>query len=398
MRISDKEIKCLSTPEKGNKIYYDDEVKGFGVRVTSTGTVSFILNYRIYGRERRFTIGAITDYTSEAARDEAIELRKYIRKGIDPLDEKQKIREAPTVDELKDDYLEKWAQVHKRESSQKKDEELLNKWIIPKLGKLKVETVSYQDIERLHRSMKHIPYSANRVLALLHKMYALAIKWGWCEKNPVTGVQRYTEEKRERYLSADELQRLVQALKDYPAYISKDDSEEKINPRKEQSANIIRLLLLTGARRGEVISAKWDQFDLINGIWTKPSAHTKQKKIHRVPLSAPAMAMLKDIEDKGHDSDYVFPGTTSDTHQSEVKNAWSSICKLAKITDLRVHDLRHSYAAHLASAGLSLPIIGALLGHSQPTTTARYAHLLDDPLREATAIVGKLMEENTNES
>ena len=241
--------------------------------------------------------------------------------------------------------------------------------------------------------MKNTPYSANRTLALLHKMFALAVKWGWCDKNPVTGVQRYPEEKRERYLSADELQRLVQALNIYPVYISKDDGDKKKNSRKEQSSNIIRLLLLTGARRGEVISAKWDQFDLVNGIWTKPSAHTKQKKIHRVPLSAPAMSMLKEIKDQGHASVYVFPGTTAGTHQSEVKNAWASICKLADIKDLRVHDLRHSYAAHLASAGLSLPVIGALLGHSQPTTTARYAHLLDDPLREATAIVGALVEE-----
>lgn len=393
MRISDKILPSLLVPEKGNKIYYDDEVKGFGARITSKGAISFILNYRIYGRERRYTIGPATDWSSEAARDEAIDLRKDIRKGKDPLEEKEKIRTAPTVADLETDYLERWAKTHKRESSQKKDEEMLTKWIIPKLGKLKVEAVTYQDIERLHRSMKHIPYSANRALALLHKMFALAVKWNWCEKNPVTGVQRYQEEKRERYLSGDELQRLVQALREYPIYISKEDGEEKTNPRKEQSANIIRMLLLTGARRGEVISAKWDQLDLVNGIWTKPSSHTKQKKTHRIPLSAPALAILREIRDKNADGIYIFPATTLDTHQTDVKNAWASICKLAKIEGVRIHDLRHSYAAHLASAGLSLPIIGALLGHSQPTTTARYAHLLDDPLKEATAIVGNLVED-----
>lgn len=393
MRISDKEIKCLPVPEKGNKIYYDDEVKGFGARITSKGAISFILNYRIYGRERRFTIGPLTDYTSEAARDEAIDLRKYIRKGIDPLEEKEKIWTAPTVSDLETDYLDRWAKIHKRESSQKKDEDLLDRWIIPKLGRLRVEAVTYQDIERLHRTMKHVPYSANRVLALLHKMFALAVKWNWCEKNPVTGVKRYPEEKRERYLSGDELQRLVQALTNYPKYTN-TAGEEKTEPRKEQSSNIIRLLLLTGARRGETISAKWDQFNLETGVWTKPSSHTKQNKTHRVPLSAPALTLLREIKEKEHNSDYVFPGNTNDTHQTEVKNAWTSICKLAKIHGLRVHDLRHSYAAHLASAGLSLPIIGALLGHSQPATTARYAHLLDEPLREATELVGNLIEDN----
>jgi integrase len=147
----------------------------------------------------------------------------------------------------------------------------------------------------------------------------------------------------------------------------------------------VRLLLLTGARRGEVLSATWDQFDLTAGIWTKPSSHTKQKKEHRVPLSAPARQLLAEIKAKNwKPSPYVFPGRAGDGPMNEIKKSWAALCKATDLRGVRLHDLRHTYASVLASAGLSLPVIGALLGHTQPGTTARYAHLFDDPLRAAT--------------
>ena len=140
------------------------------------------------------------------------------------------------------------------------------------------------------------------------------------------------------------------------------------------------MLLLTGARRGEVQGARWDHFDLESGVWTKPGSTTKQKTVHRAPLSAPARQLLSDIRSNSDTrSEYVFPSRNS--HRVEVKRNWAAICRAAEIEDLRIHDLRHSYASLLASGGASLPVIGALLGHSQPATTARYAHLMDDPLR-----------------
>ena len=157
-----------------------------------------------------------------------------------------------------------------------------------------------------------------------------------------------------------------------------------------QAANIFRLLLLTGARRSEVLSARWDQFDLTNGVWTKPGATTKQKTDHRVPLSAPARQLLSDLfAEAEEDAPFVFP-SRSGGHRVDVKREWAALCKTAGLKGIRLHDLRHSYASILASAGMSLPIIGALLGHTQPQTTARYSHLFDDPLRAATERVGAI--------
>jgi integrase len=162
----------------------------------------------------------------------------------------------------------------------------------------------------------------------------------------------------------------------------------------------VRLLLLTGARRGEVLSATWDQFDFVGGTWTKPSSHTKQKLEHRVPLSAPARQLLAEIraeaerrakEKRREPSRYVFPARVGDGPMVEIKTAWAALCRAAGLEGVRVHDLRHTYASVLASAGLSLPVIGALLGHTQPGTTARYAHLFDDPLRAATERVGAVV-------
>ena len=181
--------------------------------------------------------------------------------------------------------------------------------------------------------------------------------------------------KRRRYLSADELGRLASALADQ---------------RDRQAANIIRFLLLTGARRGEALAARWEEIDLVAGAWNKTATGTKQKLDHFVPLSEAAVQLLVEIR---HNGEFVFPGRDGG-HRRDVQGAWRAACKSAGITGARLHDLRHTYASVLASAGLSLPVIGALLGHQTPATTARYSHLTNDPLRAATEraaaiIIGK---------
>ena len=176
------------------------------------------------------------------------------------------------------------------------------------------------------------------------------------------------ENKRRRYLSADELVRLSAAL---------------ANHRDQQAASIVRLLLLTGSRRGEALAARWVDFDFAAGVWNKPGSTTKQKAEHSIPLSAAALQLLTALRDQSDGNEWVFPGRDS-THRKDVKDSWATICKAADIKDVRLHDIRHTYASVLASAGHSLPIIGALLGHATPVTTARYAHLFDDPLRQAT--------------
>ena len=375
-KLTDKLVKSLAAPVSGNKITYDTNVHGFGFRVTTAGARAFILNYRINGRERRYTIGAYPDWSVGAAREEAKRLKRQVDRGYDPMGQRHAERAAPTVAELARRFLEEHA-VRKVLRAQADDRAMIEKLILPAIGQLKVHDVRGDDIDRLHRDISRTrPIRANRVAQLLSKMFSLAVRWEYRSDNPVKGIHRNPEPKRTRYLSDDELKRLIAALASRP---------------NQTSAHAIRMLLLTGARRGEVLNARWDQFDLEAGVWTKPSAHTKQKKEHRVPLSALVMQLLSQMRNSAGSSPYVFPGRVPGKPLKEIKGFWAGVCKEAKIEDCRIHDLRHTYASILASAGHSLPVIGALLGHTQPNTTARYSHLFDDPLREATEQVGSVV-------
>jgi integrase len=370
-------VKKLSAPEKGNKIYYDSEETGFGARVTAAGARAFILNYRTRsGRERRFTIGSFPAWTVAAARDEAKALKKRIDRGDDPLAEIRAGRAAPTVADLCERYIEEHLP-KKRFRSGLEDKSMIATRVLPALGAIKAADVTFSDIDGLHRKITKSgkKLRANRVVSLLSKMFALAIKWKMRTDNPCRGIERNQENKRTRYLSGAELVSLTEALAKH---------------EDQQATNIIRLLLLTGARRAEVLSATWDQFDIENGIWTKPGATTKQKTEHRVPLSAPARQLLADLADHGMVTGYIFPGRSGGYRES-IRQAWKDLCKSSGIAGARVHDLRHTYASILASSGTSLPMIGALIGHTQAQTTMRYSHLLDDPLRAATERVGAVI-------
>ena len=363
IKLTDKEVRTLAAPASGYVITYDTEVKGFGARTTAAGAKSFVLNYRADGRERRITIGSFPDWGVAAAREQAKSLKRRIDVGEDPMADRHAERIAPTIESLAERYLAEHA-TRKRARSAAEDVSLLRQLILPKLGKLRVAAVRRPEIEAFHREItKATPTRANRALSLLTTMFNLAIGWEIRTDNPCKGISKNQEEKRERYLTGAELERVMGALASHP---------------HQSSANVIRLLLLTGARRGEVLGATWDQFDLQTGVWVKPAATTKQNKLHRVPLSAPARQLLSEMHAKS-DGPALFPGRRGNDRQTDLKRFWASICKTAGVHGVRVHDLRHSYASYLASAGLSLPVIGALLGHSSPMTTQRYAHLLDDP-------------------
>jgi integrase len=376
-KLTDKVVKALPTPAKGNRITYDADVKGFGVRVTAAGGRAFVLNYRRKGDglERRWTIGGFPDWTTGAVRDEAKRLKRVIDAGGDPVGEHRDARGAPTVNDLCERFVDEYFP-RLRASTAGDYETAIRLHIRPALGRHKVSALKHEDIAALHRKISTTAgHQANRVVAVLSRMLSLAIKWGWRADNPAKGTERNPEEKRHRYLSAAELDRLTTALAEHS---------------DRQAADIFRLLLLTGARRGEVQSMKWPDLELEAGTWTKPGATTKQRTLHRVPLSAPAGQLLVERKAERGESEYVFPGRLRG-HRVEIKAAWTAICKAAKINDLRIHDLRHSYASQLVSAGFSLPTVGALLGHTQPATTHRYAHLADDPLRQATERVGAVI-------
>ena len=376
-RLTDTIVKTLAAPARGNKVRYDAELRGFGLRVTAAGARAFVLNYRVGVRERRLTIGGWPDWKVAAAREEARRLKRRIDVGEDPLADLEAERGAPTVADLcqrfEAEHLPK-----KRPATQRDYSAIIRREILPALKHKRVAEVTHSDIDALHRKVsKRAPYLANRVAAVCSRMFSLSIKWGWRADNPAKGIERNQEDKRHRYLSPDELPRLTEAL---PTL------------QDQQAANIIRLLLLTGARRGEALSARWEDIDLGVGVWTKPGATTKQKTLHRVPLSAPARQLLSELRARAaDDAVYVFPADGANGHRAEIKKTWAACCKAAGLQGVRVHDLRHSFASYLASSGQSLPIIGALLGHSQPATTARYAHLLDDPLRAATERAGAII-------
>ena len=247
---------------------------------------------------------------------------------------------------------------------------------------------------------KKAPYRANRTVSVLSKMLTLAIKWEMRADNPARGIERAPEQKRERFLAPAEIARLGEGLAGH---------------KEQASANAIRLLLLTGARKSEVLKARWSEFDLATGVWVKTSAHVKTKKDHRVPLSAPARLLLSEMRTeadkevaRGGEVDLIFEGVDGKP-LSDIRASWAAVCQKAGLgkmvdgkdragkpvkvfqADARMHDLRHTYASILASHGLSLPIIGQLLGHTQAQTTQRYAHLLDDPLRAATEQVGAVV-------
>jgi integrase len=384
--LTDAIVKRLPTPETGSKITYDDgEPKGFGCRTTAAGAKSFIFNYRTKsGRERRVTIGSAANWRTTAAREEAKRLRRFVDQGGDPLGDLEGLRAAPTVSDLIARF--KLEHLPRRRLSTAGDYgRMLDNHIGPALQHLKVADVAFTDIDALHRKITNTgsPYAANRCVAVLSKMFSLAVRWRMRSDNPCKGVEKNQEAKRKRYLSGDELVRLTKALAEHP---------------DKQTANIVRLLLLTGARRGEALAMCWADVDLGTGVWTKPGSTTKQKTDHTVPLSAPVRALLSDISEqyarehpKKPLGQFVFPGIGDTGHVVEIKKAWRALMKAAGITGLRIHDLRHSYASHLASGGASLPLIGALLGHSNPSTTARYAHLFSDPLRAATEKVGAVI-------
>jgi integrase len=371
MKLTDNLLRQLPTPERGNKLTYDDAVKGFAARVTAAGGRAFILNYRrkLDGRERRLTIGSFPDWSTTAAREEAKRLKRAIDGGADPVGEQEDTRAAPTVAHLatrfERDYLPR-----KRPSTQRVYRQQIQTDILPALGRMKVAAVSHADVDGFHHRLSaRAPTHANRTIAVLSRMLSLAVRWGWRADNPCRGIERNQEAKRTRYLTGPEIARLSQALDEL---------------RDQNAANAVRLLLLTGARQGELLSARWADIDLEAAVWVKPGATTKQRTEHRVPLSAAAVQLLTEMRAQADDDAvYIFPARGGG-HRPHLNEAWIRVRKAARLEGVHLHDLRHAYASILASAGLSLPVIGALLGHSTAATTHRYAHLFDDPLRQAT--------------
>uniref|UniRef100_UPI004047CDE5 tyrosine-type recombinase/integrase n=1 Tax=Yoonia sp. TaxID=2212373 RepID=UPI004047CDE5 len=387
-KLSEKVLRDAVPAEGRDYQIFDTEVRGFALCIYRGGGRAFTLDYRYAGRQRRMTFARWPDWGVTAARERAKALRREIDAGGDPLATRDAKREAPRVSDLVKRYVDMHLP-HLATLNAADQRSMMEKFIEPTWGTMLVTEVSSYDVELLLNNVaegrarpskqkpnnrarklkgaKPTPVRANRVGEVVRKMFAYAVKWGWRDDNPATGFRRRMETPRERYLSHEEIACLATAL---------DGAED------DRAAGIIRLCMLTGARVGEVRQARFEDFNLEHLSWTKPATTTKQRRVHRVPISDEAAAIVRQRRlavIKG--SPWLFPGDIPNQPLLEVRRFWMRIQKEVGIEDVRIHDLRHTFASLLVSGGASLEMIGKLLGHSQMQTTQRYAHLMDSPLR-----------------
>lgn len=327
---------------------------------------SFYFRYRTRGgRPRRPKLGDWPTMKLEDARDVARELLKRVAIGEDPKADWLQAKGEPTVAKLCERYLEKYAPMKK---SGAQDAASIRLYIEPRaFYRLTVAEVTHDDVDGLHAKLKAKPIAANRTLALLSVMFNLAEKWGWRQQgtNPCRHVRRFPETKRRRYMTSDEAAKVSAGLR------ARWDTEP-------QSVLFIYLLILSGARKGEIAAAKWDW--LKDGVLYLPDSKTGAKPVY---LPKPALDLLKRI-----------PRTTGTlTGIKDPKKLWDAVRREAGCPDLRMHDLRHSFASVALAAGYTLDQIGELLGHASSSTTKRYAHLIDEMARSTAEGVGSAVAE-----
>lgn len=399
-KLSEKLVRTAETRPRPWQIF-DTEVLGLSICIYPSGSRSFMFDYRVAGRQRRFTIGRWPEWSATAARDRAKALRRDVDGGQDPMAEREDAREAPRFPDLVERYLREHA-AHLAPRNAADQESMLRKLIEPHWKHRLVSEIEPVDVERVLNLIaqgrsrpakkkpkakrtkplappKPTPIRANRAGEMLRKVFNLAIAWKMRTDNPAQGFRRRMEVERERFLSMDEIARVGDAL------AAAED---------QRAAAIIRMCMLTGARVGEVRTARFEHFDLERAIWTKPAANTKQRRIHRVPISLDTVALVRiRMYAVPAGRDWLFPGDVEGKDQpvQELRRFWIGIQKQADLPDVRIHDLRHTFASLLVSGGASLEMIGKLLGHSQSRTTQRYAHLMDSPLRAGVDAVADLV-------
>ena len=346
---------------------WDSELKGFGVR-RQAKRAHYFVSYRANGRRRFVTLGAHGPLTPDEARREAIKILGLVAHGRDPAAEREAETRAGTVEELSRRFIEDYARQHNKASSIGEYERLIRLHILPAFGPMRVGDVTQADVARWHASFRSNPVAGNRALALLKHIFNLAEKWGLRSRaNPARLIEMNPEKPRERVLSAAELARLGTTL----------DEGERNSSEHPSVINCIRLLVFTGARLSEILKLRWNQVDFERGVLRLPDSKTGAKT---VPLGAPALDLLARLP-RLEKEPYVCVGQSPGHHFVGIQRPWRRIRVAAGLPDLRIHDLRHAFASIAAMSGDSLLLIGKVLGHKQASTTERYAHLQDDPVR-----------------
>lgn len=382
-----KRVVDASSAGPSDYVVWDAEVPGFGLCVRKTGRKVYLLKYRVgTGRGapiRKPTIGTHGAITVDQARAVARKWLAEARLGGDPGAARRAERDAPTMARMFERYLEEHARPHKKASSVAGDEAMIARHLAPALGAKRAKDVTRDDVATLHRRLASTPYVANRLLALLSKVFNLAEVWGLRPDgtNPCRHVRKYREEKRRRFLSEAEIARLGAALGKAETGGLLTAKGARISPF---AIAAIRLLLLTGARKSEILGLRWREVDLEAVRLALSDSKTGAKFVYLPSAAIEVLASLPQLEG----NDHVIVGGKPGAPLVNIKEPWDAIRREAGLEDVRIHDLRHSFASLGAGGGMSLPIIGALLGHREATTTARYAHLADDPLKTAAAAIG----------
>lgn len=421
--VQQSSVEALACPaDKRRAFLWDDHLSGFGVIAypprQRDGQVLkvYIVRYWLNGRMRRVKIGTHGDgLNAKDARAKAKVVLGEIAQKIDPIDRRRTEQEereraamsVRTVRQVAGEYMRTHVTPKKKPRTKLEYQGLLDNHILPALGRQPFVGLKKVHVARLHASMEDRPGAANRTVSLISGI------WSWAAKrdevldaaNPTRGLERYPEKPKERYLSTDELLRLGDALRlgeteGFAWKPPKSGPRAKHRRRRNPFTRLnphavaaIRLLILTGARLREILHAKWDYVDWDRGLLLLPDSKTGPKTIY---LPAPAFAVLQSLERT--ESPFIIPGSMTHKQQmdkssafkprSDLQRPWQQVAHAAGLKGVRLHDLRHSFASTGAGASLGLPMIGKLLGHTQPQTTARYAHLDADPMRRAANVIG----------
>ncbi|WP_246318762.1 tyrosine-type recombinase/integrase [Peteryoungia desertarenae] len=412
IKLTRKEIAKLDMAPKTAITYFDDDVKGLGLRIMPSGVATFIFEYRpgAGGRgvsKKRLKIGRLDSMTPEAARAAAKSLRASVHLGADPAGDKAEVRAAMTFGELADEFLSRHVAKKCKGSTGDYYRYIVNTHLKPALGKSTAAFVKFAEVAKMHDDIaigkatgRGGKYVANRAVAILSSLYSWADKNGLVPKgtNPATGIDLYKEQQRDRFLTGDELERLGNALAlaetcgiPYEVDESKAKSKHARKPENRRMkfpphvTGAIRLLLLTGCRLREILHLEWKHVDLERGFLFLPDSKTGRKA---VILSRPAIEVIEQIPRHGR---YVIAsdsaGTPDEKPRADLKRPWATIAGYAGLDGVRIHDLRHTFASIGAGSGLGLPVIGNLLGHSNAKTTQRYSHIANDPARRAADLI-----------
>ena len=356
--------------------HWDADLPGFGVRVRGSGRKYYVVQYRADGRVRRITLGRHGAVPTETARRRAMAAISEAKGGGDPAAARDERRKAVTMKQLGKRFLEEYVPNHCKPSTAYEYGRSVKFFIDPRIGRRKVRDIKRSDIAELHHKLRETPYQANRTLGVLSKMFSQAEVWGLRRdgSNPCLHVKRYREEKRERFLNAEEFARLGRVLNE----TLRDGSETR------SAVVAIRLLMLTGCRLSEIQKLQWEHVDLEAAELRLPDTKTGGRA---VPLAPSAVRLLQSMP-RDEENPWVIAGRKPGSHLTDLQHPWRRIRQRAELDDVRIHDLRHSFASRALALGEGLPMIGKLLGHTQVQTTARYAHLARDTVKASAARIG----------